>query len=457
MDGHRSGPGKQPSGSPDAEEVGCGPPVTGSDDSLLSRTPHVRSKTLGPNGSIETRFLEYASSLYRKSEEGSGLHKFLFACFALFVFQNSFPEVMAGAVQEPNGNGNDSGVQTTAITGFALKIDVDTVFLNLSVRERATNRSLSGLQKNDFAAYEDGVGQEIDQFLPTESPFYLLLLLDVSGSTGSYLKLMKQAAIEFTREINAEDHIAIATFNSKVHLVQDFTNDRAAAEKAISKIKSGGGTAFYDALMTSVTRYMGGIQGRSAIVIFTDGIDNRLEGLPESGSTANFEDLFRKIQEADAIVYTIFLNTEDRFPSFAGGPSAGSTVPGWPGGRRSGGSWGPFPFPIPFPSSGGRHSRASNDGEDSVYRQARSQLQLITDQTGGRMYSPRKIDELSGAYQEVAEDLRVQYQLGYNSTNRVSDGRWRKIHVEVENYPEAVIRTRPGYYSRREAAAGIGQ
>src|SRR5438445_3067632 len=82
--------------------------------------------------------------------------------------------------------------------GYALKVNVDSVFLNVSVRERTTNRSIAGLQKDDFLVYEDGVQQEVGQLLPTEAPFNLLLLLDVSGSTASYLHLMKEAAIDFT-------------------------------------------------------------------------------------------------------------------------------------------------------------------------------------------------------------------------------------------------------------------
>jgi len=73
---------------------------------------------------------------------------------------------------------------------------------------------------------------------------------------------------------------------------------------------------------------------------------------------------------------------------------------------------------------------------------------MIADQTGGRMHSPHRIDDLSRVYGEIALDLRVQYQLGYNSTNRARDGRWRQIQVKIDGHPEAMVRTRKGYYSR---------
>jgi len=66
------------------------------------------------------------------------------------------------------------------------------------------------------------------------------------------------------------------------------------------------------------------------------------------------------------------------------------------------------------------------------------------------MYSPRRIDELSRVYSEVADDLRVQYQLGYNSTNLARDGRWRQIRVSIQGHPGAVIRTRKGYFAQKD-------
>ncbi len=353
--------------------------------------------------------------------------------------------------------------------GFALKVDVDSVFLNLSARERNSNRSVPGLLKEDFRVYEDGVKQEISHFLPTEAPFDLLLLMDVSGSTQSYLNLMKKAAIDFTRQIKPTDRVAIATFNSSVQLVENFTNDRSLAERAIQRIHSGGGTAFYDALLTCIGRYMKGVEGRKAIVVFTDGVDNQLEGRTVEGSHTTFNELYRQVQESDTIIYTIFLDTEgmvpgmtrgqSRFPPIIGGyPGGGRT--GYPGGGRTGypGSYpGSIPLPIPIPQpvpqprpGGGPGGMPGGRGDPrEVYEIARNQLNDIAEQTGGRMYSPRRIEELSGVYTEIAEDLRVQYQLAYNSNNREEDGGWREIRVDVTGRSDIVVRTRKGYFARK--------
>ncbi len=316
------------------------------------------------------------------------------------------------------------------------KVAVDWVFLNASVRDRYSNRSIADLEQDDFEVYEDGVLQEIGQFENAEAPFHLLLLLDTSGSTRSFMDLSKEASIQFTHEIKANDRIGAVAFNSDVTFIQDFTNDRSEIARSIRRLKSGGGTAFYDALLQCVDNYMRGIQGRKAIVVFTDGVDNRLSGSRQDGSRTSFEELFRRIQEIDTIIYPIFLDTEDQ--SFTGIPSSGKIgdiLGDIIRGRRV-----PGRYPNPTPGAGNR----------AAYREAERQLQLIADQTGGRMYAPRQIGDLSRVYTEIADDLRVQYWLGYTSSNRNMDGKWRQISVRVKNHPNAAVRTRKGYYAHAD-------
>jgi VWFA-related protein len=329
-------------------------------------------------------------------------------------------------------------------------VNVDTVLLNVSVRDRNSNRSIAGLQKDDFRVYENGVEQQIQELLPTEAPFNLLLLLDVSGSTSSYVHLMQEAATEFTRQINEQDRIAVASFNSRVQLLQDFTSDRTAAARAIGRIRSGGGTAFYDALMTCVERYMSRAEGRKAIVVFTDGVDNQLLGNFGEGSRTRFNELFRRIQESDTIIYTIFLDSEGQVPAMTRVPSRRYPRPGQ--------SRMPFPLPLPFPVPGGSPlpgpypspapSPIPRQGDErAAYETAREQLVSIAEQTGGRMYTPARAEDLAGTYSQIADDLRIQYLLAYASSDPTHDGRWRSINVEVPGNPDAVIRTRKGYYA----------
>ncbi len=339
------------------------------------------------------------------------------------------PEGQTAPVDAPPIVGNDGSP--------TFKVSVDWVFLNVSVRDRYNNRSLPSLTRDDFEIYEDGVLQDVGLFETAESPFHLLLLLDVSGSTESFIGLSKEASIQFTSEINANDRIGAATFNSNVRLIQDFTNDRSAVAASIRRVRSGGGTAFYDALLESVDNYMGSVQGRKAIVVFTDGVDNQLSGSRAEGSRTPFQALFRRIQEIDTIIYPIFLDTEDG--SYTGVPPTGGIGDILGDIIFGGGKPGRFPGPPTNPR-----------GNRAAYREARAQLQEIADQTGGRMYAPQAINDLNRVYSEIADDLRIQYWLGYTSSNRNMDGSWRAIQVKVKNHPSAAVRTRKGYYARSQ-------
>ena len=306
--------------------------------------------------------------------------------------------------------------------GYSLKVDVNWTYLNVSVRDYYTNRSVPNLVQDDFIVFEDGIEQRIEKFESHETPFNLLLLLDVSGSTRSHINLIKTASIEFTREIKPNDKIGLATFNSRPRLIQDFTNDRLQVAQSIERVRSGGNTAFYDALDTSIHDYMAGVKGRKAIVVFTDGVDGQLTG--DSGSKNTFSDLFRSIQEIDTIIYTIFLDTEK-------------------GKRRSNRRRNTIDILADIIRGGGVPVLDPHE----AYTVARNQLERIADQTGGRTYLPRDIYDLDRAYSEIADDLRIQYWLAYSSSLTENDKRWREVQVKVLGRDDLAVRTRKGYYA----------
>ncbi|GAB4110109.1 MAG: hypothetical protein Kow001_10680 [Acidobacteriota bacterium] len=319
--------------------------------------------------------------------------------------------------------------------GFALKVNVDWVYVNASVRDPRTGRSVPDLTREQFELREDGVLQKIEKFASTEAPFSLVLLLDVSGSTKSFLDMVKEAAIDFTRRIQPDDRVAVVTFNSRTRLRQDFTNDREAVADAIRRIRSGGGTAFYDALYQVVHDLLPGIEGRQAVVVFSDGVDNRLTGDYSNGSQISFRELYRSIQEGEALIYTIFLDSEAEF-----GRQAGHR-------RSPGGILGDIILGRGGP--GGLGGRG-----DPAYQEAREQLQMIADQTGGRLYMPASAGQLAGVFAEIARDLRVQYTIGYTSNNPKRDGRWRELQVRIQGRPDLEVRARRGYYAGQEPTSG---
>lgn len=347
------------------------------------------------------------------------------------------PERQAEPVVTTENNAPSRPIRTASgavDSGYSLKVNVDWIYLNVSVRDRYSNRAIPNLHKDDFVVYEDGVVQTVEKFESEEAPFNLLLLLDVSGSTREFIDLIKEASIRFTHEIKHNDRIAVAVFNSRVRLIQPFTSDRYEVASAIEQVRSGGGTAFYDALLTCIREYLAGIEGRKAIVVFSDGVDNQLTGDYTNGSRTRFDELYRDIQEIDSIIYTIFLDTERHLPQ--------------PQRRRTGGVLGDILEDI-LKGQTPPYNPPGRVGGDPAYQEARQQMQMIADQTGGRMYSPRAIQDLSHVYSEIADDLRVQYTLAYNSTNGAKDGRWREIKVAVPRRRDAVVRTRKGYYAAR--------
>ena len=310
----------------------------------------------------------------------------------------------SGPVHAPPGHSAPAGTGPDPGMGeFSIKVDVNWIYLNVSVRDRLTNRSIPDLKRDDFLVYEDSHLQQIEQFQSTDAPFSILLLLDVSGSTEDYVADVKSAATQFLRQMRSDDRIAIAIFNSSTYMVHAFTSDRGRLERQIRRIRAGGGTAFYDALDICVNDYLYGEEGRKAIVVFTDGVDGQLIGQRSSGSRITFGELYRSIEESESIIYTIFLDTQDR---------------------------------------GGQ-------GNNRAYERAYGQMQNIADQTGGRFYGPNSIYDIQRMFEEIADDLRVQYMLAYNSTNTNNDGAWRKLRVRIRENQDWVPRTRKGYYAPR--------
>lgn len=337
------------------------------------------------------------------------------------------------AVKTAEPGGPESPQESAPGSSYSLKVLVNWVYLNVSVRDPRNNRSVSNLTRDDFLVYEDDVLQTVEKFEPTETPFRVLLLLDVSGSTRPYLDLLQRASADFSREIKTNDQMAVATFNSSSWLILPFTSDREKVRTAVDGIYSGGGTALYDALMDSLNDYSDETHARQAIVVFTDGVDNQLTGNHSEGSRTTFRQLFGEIRDSDSLIYPIFLDHRNNVGRRPRG-MAGGLLQKIPRNRR--------------PTIGSRRRTVDIKQEDrNVYLQARRQLASIADQTGARFYSPRRIQELQSIFSEIADDLRVRYLLAYRVPQPQENRSWRSIRVEIRDHPELVTRTRQGYYS----------
>ncbi|MCA1574576.1 MAG: VWA domain-containing protein [Acidobacteria bacterium] len=242
-----------------------------------------------------------------------------------------------------------------------LKIETDLVTVPVIATDR-NGLYIPDLLKNDFSISEDGVPQEIAFFAMISVPFHVVLMLDTSASTQEKLGLIQRAAVAFVEQLQSRDRVKVISFDDQVRELNDFTNDRGDLKVAIYRTRSGQGTKLYDAFALALSS-LGRIQGRKAIVLFTDGVDYHSD-------LASFDGTLRVLDEEGVLVYPIRYNTREDteriarqqsdqvppLPTIAviRTPPAGTTVPTFPSDDPSPiptsstrNKTGPFGLPLP--------------------------------------------------------------------------------------------------------------
>jgi VWFA-related protein len=318
---------------------------------------------------------------------------------------------------------------TAAITVRAqddetIRTDTSLVQLNVGVVDRQ-GRSIKSLSRNDFAVYEDGVRQAIQTFEPTEAPFSLVMLLDMSGSTSTFRPQLQFAARRFLDALGPDDRVSIIAFNAKVSTLTHFTTDRKKLAYAIQIASGGGETRLYDALKQSLSALASeGPKRRKAVVVLTDGLDTQMRNADR-----------RIVAKAESDQEAIGLLKPETSPTLTAvlNEAARQGVTIYPLALPSGD---PKRLPLPDPSITG------------IYSAAHTRLQALADRTGGRLNEIHKLEQLAGLYAEVAADLRALYTVAYQApTQNARDGKWRAIRIEVAP-PDLIARTRPGYFAK---------
>lgn len=294
-----------------------------------------------------------------------------------------------------------------------VKIETSLVTIPVSVYDRS-GLYIPNLDKQNFKIFEDGAEQEVAYFGTSEKPFTVVLLIDVSPSTAYKIDEIQQAATAFVDQLKPQDNVLVIEFDESVHVLTELTSDRQKIYKAINRAGFGSGTALYDAVDFSLRKRLDKIEGRKAIVLFTDGVDTY-------SSRAGFESTVREAEEGEALIFPIYYNT---FLSTRGIGTGGamSTPPilSLPGGNSSGMS-------------------------SAEYTRGRAYLNELAAATGGRVFRPDSMSGgLTGAFEGIAEELRRQYSIGYYPANEGAVGQRKQIRVRV-NRPKLIIRTRDSY------------
>jgi len=281
-----------------------------------------------------------------------------------------------------------------------LKATVNLVNLFATVRDKS-KRIVGDLIQEDFKVYEDNHEQKIAFFSKEVTlPLTLGLLIDTSGSERNRLGAEQEAATRFLERVMRKgDEAMVISFDFDVDLLQDFTDDRAQIARAINKARIGavtggvmtpgpipsniGGTHFYDAVYLACNEKLATEAGRKALVIVTDAQDE--------GSKLKLEEAIEAAQRTDTVVHVLLIHD----PGF---------------------SWRP------------------------------DVAKKLSDETGGRTIELSSEKKLMEAFDQISEELRSQYTVGYYPANPVKDGKFRKIRVATTN-KEYKILARKGYYA----------
>ena len=319
--------------------------------------------------------------------------------------------------------------------GDVVRIETTLVTVPVSVLDRQ-GRFIPGLQQKDFRVFENGVEQPIAYFEPTEKPFTVALVLDTSASTRFHLWQIKEAAIGFAKQLRPQDRILVVTFNDEVLLLTEATNDLNIISTVIQvNANPGSSTRLYDAVNLVISERLNKIQGRKAIVLFTDGVDT-------SSYIATYENTLREAEELDALIYPIQYDTTDYMRAMQGGGTVTVTTSrnSWPFGGGSSQTVHNIPS-INAPISG---------ATQADYDRADKYLHELADKSGGRLYRANDTAQLAQAFTSISEELRRQYSLGYYPQNGAEEnGERRAIKVSVQR-PNVAVRARNSYLKRTQ-------
>ena len=319
---------------------------------------------------------------------------------------NSKPSIQPTSAQKTNET-------SIADDEEVIKIEANLVTIPVSVFDR-NGIYIPGLTQENFKIFEDGKEQEIAYFGTSDKPFTVILMLDTSPSTEYRMDEIQSAAKAFVRQLKEQDSVLVIEFDGNTHVLTEATRDRQKIYKAIDEADMGGGTSLYDSVDFALRKRLNKIEGRKAIVLFTDGVDT-------TSSKSSYEENIRDAEEADALIFPVHYNTY--FDN-----------------RRSGTV---LSSPFPFPGGGGILNLPGTRAED--YALGRQYLDDLAAATGGRVFRPEATPGgLTHAFEGIAEELRRQYNIGYYPQEEGKTGERKQIKVRV-NRPKLIVRARDSY------------
>lgn len=330
--------------------------------------------------------------------------------------RNRLPRPDFRSVGGKNDSSDDATTASTegvsAAEDEVVKVETNLITIPVSVYDR-NGLYVPNLMQKDFKIYEDGKEQEIAYFGTSDKPFTVVLLLDTSPSTEYKIEEIRRAATAFVDQLKLQDNVLVVEFDRDVHVLTDVTNDRQQIYKAINKANFGEGTSLYDAVDFALRKKLSKIEGRKAIVLFTDGVDT-------ASTRKSYDETIDEAEESEALVFPIYYNTFFDNAGGLGGINGGVL----PTGNR------------------GNNPRGTRPQDYALGRQYLNDLAAYT---GGRVFRPEATPGgLTAAFEGIAEELRRQYNIGYIPKDEGKSGQRKQIRVRVSR-PNLVVRNRDSY------------
>jgi VWFA-related protein len=353
------------------------------------------------------------------------------------------PVATPTAVPTATPTATQTADQTAAPAAPTIAVKVKEVNLLAIVRDKK-GQPVNTLEQKDFVLEQDGRAQAITQFAhETDVPITLGILADTGPGQRKELADERKASTDFVNHLLREnkDKAFVLHFDKEVELLQDVTTSHEKLAKGIDQISAGeaahggggrggsgqgqphyffGGGMLHDAIFLSSDELLKGVQGRKALVLFSDGVDH--------DSKTSLQHAIEAAQRADTVVYCVYVASEHEQEESGMGRHGG----GFPGG-------GPFPG-----GGGGGRGRVPQSAPRENKDEAKKVLQQIAKETGGRYFELTKKMTAAQIYSQIEEELRHQYSLSY--TPDKADSGYHKLHLRTQN-ADFTVQTREGFYS----------
>ena len=275
----------------------------------------------------------------------------------------------------------------------SISVNVNIVNLVFTVSDRK-GRFVTSLPRDKFRVFEDNKPQSIADFKSeTDLPLTVALLIDTSGSVGDKLVFEREAAIEFLKSTlrPGKDKALLIAFDTRIHLLQDYTDDASALARAAEKIRAGGSTSMYDAVYQATSEKLIHQAGRHVLILISDGVD--------TFSRKSIDEVLQNAQQNDTAIYCISTNSILK----------------------------------------------NSSGDASIGTKA---LRRLAEETGGRLFEPLTTDALSSNFKKIDEELRSQYALTYHPNNATQNGAFHKIRIETAD-KQMRVQVRNGYFDSK--------